>query len=240
MKKQLSVISCQLSVKKVFFPLFSFLVLLFTVHCLLFTASHASTVDEVVGRIQKTYGEIKDAQGRFSQNSYIKDLDRTEKYQGEFFIKKPLSMRWNFSKPRDEEVIIIGDNIWIYKKSDKQVLKGAFSKDAYSLVPVALLNGFGDIKNDFDIKLINDNTLELTPKRRMGFINKLILEVNPVRKEMSNGIHIDFPVKTISIFDVYGNKIDITVKDMKINSGLEDSLFIFKLPPGVETFDLNQ
>ncbi len=202
------------------------------VYCLLsiVSTSHASTVDEVVGRIQKIYGGIKDVQGRFSQTSHIKDLDKIERYEGEFFIRKPSSMRWNFSKPRDEEVIIRENDIWIYKKSEKQALKSAFSKDAYSQVPIALLNNFGDLKNDFDIKLIKDDTLELTPKRRMGFINKLLLEINST----------DFPVKTFSVFDVYGNKIDITVKDVKINSGLEDSIFIFKLQPGVEIFDLNQ
>lgn len=204
--------------------------LLSTLYSLLFTASHASTVDEVVGRIQKTYGEIKDVKGRFSQTSYIKDLEKTEKYEGEFFIKKPSSMRWNFSKPRDEEVIIKENDIWIYKKSEKQALKSAFSKDAYNHVPIALLNNFGDLKNNFDIKLIKDDTLELTPKRRTGFINKLLIEVNST----------DFPVKTFSVFDVYGNKINITIKDVKINSGLEDSIFIFKLQPGIEVFDLNQ
>lgn len=202
------------------------------VYCLLsiVSTSHASTVDEVVGRIQKIYGEIKDIQGKFSQTSYIKDLDKIERYEGEFFIKKPSSMRWNFSKPRDEEVIIKENDIWIYKKSEKQALKSAFSKDAYNHVPIALLNNFGDLKNDFDIKLIKDDTLELTPKRRMGFINKLLLEINST----------DFPVKTFSVFDVYGNKINITIKNVKINSGLEDSIFTFKLQPGVEIFDLNQ
>ena len=202
------------------------------VYCLLsiVSTSHASTVDEVVGRIQKIYGEIKDVQGKFSQTSYIKDLDKIERYEGEFFIKKPSSMRWNFSKPRDEEVIIKENDIWIYKKSEKQALKSAFSKDAYNHVPIALLNNFGDLKNDFDIKLIKDDTLELTPKRRMGFINKLLLEINST----------DFPVKTFSVFDVYGNKINITIKNVKINSGLEDSIFTFKLQPGVEIFDLNQ
>ncbi|MEK7272066.1 MAG: outer membrane lipoprotein carrier protein LolA, partial [Nitrospirota bacterium] len=187
------------------------------VYCLLsiVSTSHASTVDEVVGRIQKIYGEIKDVQGKFSQTSYIKDLDKIERYEGEFFIKKPSSMRWNFSKPRDEEVIIKENDIWIYKKSEKQALKSAFSKDAYNHVPIALLNNFGDLKNDFDIKLIKDDTLELTPKRRMGFINKLLLEINST----------DFPVKTFSVFDVYGNKINITIKNVKINSGLEDSIF---------------
>ena len=202
------------------------------VYCLLsiVSTSHASTVDEVVGRIQKIYGEIKEVQGKFSQTSYIKDLDKIERYEGEFFMKKPSSMRWNFSKPRDEEVIIKENDIWIYKKSEKQALKSAFNKDAYNHVPIALLNNFGDLKNNFDIKLIKDDTLELTPKRRMGFINKLLIEVNST----------DFPVKTFSVFDVYGNKINITIKDVKINSGLEDSIFIFKLQPGIEVFDLNQ
>lgn len=223
MKKLLSVFSCQFSVKKIF-------ILLLTVHCSLFTVSYASTVDELVSRIQKTYGEIKDVKGRFSQTSYIKDLDKIERYEGEFFMKKPSSMRWNFSKPRDEEIIIKENDIWIYKKSEKQALKSAFSKDAYNHVPIALLNNFGDLKNNFDIKLIKDDTLELTPKRRMGFINKLLLEINST----------DFPVKTFSVFDLYGNKINITIKNVKINSGLEDSIFIFKLQPGVEVFDLNQ
>lgn len=202
------------------------------VYCLLsiVSTSHASTVDEVVGRIQKIYGEIKEVQGKFSQTSYIKDLDKIERYEGEFFIKKPSSIRWNFSKPRDEEIIIKENDIWIYKKSEKQALKSAFSKDAYNHVPIALLNNFGDLKNNFDIKLIKDDTLELTPKRRMGFINKLLLEINST----------DFPVKIFSVFDVYGNKINITIKNVKINSGLEDSIFTFKLQPGVEIFDLNQ
>lgn len=205
------------------------------------SAAHASPPDELVVRIQKAYDDIKDVRGRFFQTSYIKDLERTEKYEGEFFIKKPSSMRWNFSKPRDEEVIIIEDNIWIYKLSEKQVLKGTFSKDAYSVVPVALLNGLGNIKNDFDVKLIHDNTLELTPKHRMGFINKIILEVIPVKKEISAGVNpADFPIKEISVFDAYGNKIDIVVKNVKINSGLEDSLFVFKLTPDIQTFDVNQ
>lgn len=230
MKKQLSVISCRLSVKKILFCIVSFLVFLLPVRCPLSPASHASTVDEVVERIEKTYSEIKDVKGRFSQTSYIKDLEKTEKYEGEFFIKKPSSMRWNFSKPRDEEVIIKENDIWIYKKSEKQALKSAFSKDAYNHVPIALLNSFGDLKNNFDIKLIKDDTLELTPKRRTGFISKLLLEINST----------DFPVKTFSVFDVYGNKIDIMIKNVAINFGLEDSIFIFKLQPGIEVFDLNQ
>ncbi len=244
MKKQLSVISCQLSVnpvrklgqdflsngvKKILISHFLFLILLITGYWLLVTAASAATVDDVVERIQKKYSGIQDIQGRFSQTSYIKDLDRVERYEGNFFIKKPFSMKWAYSKPRDEEVIIRDANAWIYKKSEKQVLKTAFSKDAYGQVPIALLSSLGNLKADFDITMIKEDNLELKPKRQMGFIKKIFFEV-------SSG---DFPVKTFSIFDIHGNKIVIAVKDVTINSGLKDSFFIFKAPPGVEVFDLN-
>lgn len=219
----------QLSVKKNLISHSLFLILLFTLHFSLFTVVSADTVDDVVERIQEKYSEIQDIQGRFSQTSYIKDLDRVEMYEAEFFIKKPVSMKWAYSKPRDEEVIIRDADTWIYKKSEKQVLKTTFSKDAYSQIPIALLSGLGDLKTDFDITMIKEDTLELKPKRQMGFIKKILLEVSSR----------DFPVKTFSIFDIHGNKTVIAVKNVKINSGLKDSFFIFKAPPGVEVFDLN-
>jgi outer membrane lipoprotein carrier protein len=211
-----------------------FLVSLFIIfYSLIFVvvyASDTSNLEKIVERIQGKYNEIKDITGRFSQTSYIKDLERVEHYKGEFFIRKPSSMRWVYSKPRDEEVIIREGEIWIYKKSEKQAIKSAFSKDAYGQVPIALLNSLGNLKADYEIRLIKDDTLELKPRQRMGYIDYIVLEVND---------H-DFPIKAFSIFDTYGNKIDIKIKDIKTNSGLSDSLFVFKPGPGVEVFDLNQ
>jgi outer membrane lipoprotein carrier protein len=189
----------------------------------------AATVDDVVERIQKKYAEIQDIQGRFFQTSYIKDLERVEKYSGKFFIKKPSQMRWEYKKPRDEEVIIRGSDTWIYRKSEKQVLKSKFTKGAYNQVPIALLGSLENLKADFDITMIKKDTLELKPKHQMGFIKKLIFETTSE----------DLLIKMFTIFDTYGNKIVIELEDVEINPGLDDSLFIFKAPPGVEVFELN-
>ena len=227
MKKQLSIVNYQLSVEKLLIPCFLFLISLFPFPFSLSTVVYAASVDEVVDRIQKKYNAIQDIQGKFSQTSYIKDLERVEKYEGTFFIKKPSSMKWMYSTPRDEEIIIRDTDTWIYRKSAKQVLKSTFSKDAYSQVPIALLNRLGTLKSDFDIIEIKKDMLEITPKRQVGFIKKIVLEV-------SSG---DFPIKAFNILDINGNKIDIVIKDTKINTGLEDSFFIFKTPSDVEVFE---
>ncbi|MEF9437782.1 MAG: outer membrane lipoprotein chaperone LolA [Candidatus Mariimomonas ferrooxydans] len=244
MKQQLSVASCQLlvnpvrklgqaflsnGIKKILISHFLFLILFITGYWILATAASAATADNLAERIQNKYAVIQDIQGIFYQTSYLKDLESVEQYEGEFFIKKPSFIRWRYSKPRDEEVIVRGADAWIYKKSEKQVFKTAFSKYTYNQAPIALLSSFETLKTDFDIKMIKEDTLELKPKHQKGFIKKILLEV-------SSG---DFPTKTFSIFDIHGNKVDIAVRNVRINSGLKDSFFFFKLPPGVEVFDFN-
>ncbi|MBI4686193.1 MAG: outer membrane lipoprotein chaperone LolA [Nitrospirae bacterium] len=210
--------------------------LLLTAYCLLstflFTVSYASTLDETADHIQKKYNETQDVQGKFSQTSYIKDLDKVEKYEGTFSISRVAGtkMRWIYSKPRDEEVIINGSDIWIYKKSEKQALRGKLGKGSYGQVPLALFSSLSNMKGDFDISLQKDDTLELKPKRQIGFIKRILLVITDK----------DFPIKSFTIFDTYGNKIDITIKSVKINTGLDEALFTFKPPHGVEVFELGQ
>jgi outer membrane lipoprotein carrier protein len=195
-----------------------------------FSISSATSADDVVTMVQKRYEEIRDMKGDFSQTSYLKDLEKVEKYEGVFYLKKPSSMKWAYSRPRDEEVTIRDLHTWVYKKSEKQVLKTTFSKDAYAQIPMAMLNSLGDLRNDYEISLIEENVLELRPKRTMGYVKNIVLEVN------SRG----FPVKTFKITDTYGNKVSVGIDNVSVNSGIKESFFIFKTPPGVEVFDLGR
>ncbi len=194
------------------------------------THASAAGVDNLVNRIQKKFSGIKDISGTFSQSSYIRDIEQTQKYSGRFFIKKPSRMMWEYSSPRDEKVIINNTDTWIYRKSLNQVIKMKFTKKAYSQVPIALLDSLENIRTDFDIRMTKENALQLKPKHRVGMIKTLVLETAPG----------NFPIKMFTIFDTYGNVIMIELNDIKINSGLKDSLFVFKVPPGAEVFDMGE
>ncbi len=141
----------------------AFFFLLVTIYCSLFTAVNAADVNDTVKRIQNKYSEIHDIQGVFYQTSHLKDLDRTEKYSGKFYIKKPSRLKWIYSTPRDEEVLIRQNEVWFYKKSEKQVVKSRFSKEAYSQVPIAMLESLGNLEADYEIKMTAEDTLELVP-----------------------------------------------------------------------------
>lgn len=196
----------------------------------LIVTSYASEVTAIVDLVEKKYAGITDIKGVFFQTSYLKDLDRTEEYAGDFFIKKPSRLRWTYRAPRDEEVLINGEDIWMYKSSEKQVIKSRFSRDAFSQVPIAMLESLGDLKGDYQISMSGEKTLELVPRQRMGFVKKL-------RLTTGSG---DFPVESFEVFDVYGNMNVIILRDVIINPGLGDGLFIFTMPPGAELFDFTR
>lgn len=204
--------------------------LLFGIICSLYAVADAAEAHNVVDRIEKKLEGISDIQGEFVQTSYLKDLDRTERYSGEFYVKKPSRLKWRYSDPRDEDVLISGDNIWIYKASEHQVVKSTFNGNELSQVPLALLESLEDIDSDYTAEIDGNDVLILVPKQRMGFIKSLSLDI-------TTG---EFPISAFTIFDTYGNRNVIELKNVKVNPGLADSLFEFTVPLGAELFDYSR
>jgi outer membrane lipoprotein carrier protein len=200
-----------------------------TVTFVLFILSLAgASPDEEVKRIQDVYGHIKDIKGSFVQKSHIKDLERTDTYKGTFFIKQPMKVKWNYGGAAGQEVLINDDEIIIYQKKEKQAFRGLFNADTYGRAPIALLSGFGKIQEEFSVTG-KDGTLLLKPK-------KLVSSIKSIELELCND---EFPIRSFTIYDSHDNKIVITLEDVKINSGLKDSMFEPSLPEDTTFFENN-
>lgn len=188
----------------------------------------SSSVSEKITRIQKAYEHIEDISGGFVQKSYIKDLRKTETFNGRFFIKRPMKMKWSYKGDSPQDVLINDDEIIIYQKNEKQAFRGKFDRDTYGQAPIALLSGFGKIREEFSVSETNGKLL-LKPKRPMGGV--ISIEI-----ELSEG---EFPIKSFAVNDSYSNKIEMTLRDIRTNAGLEDKFFEIVLPKGVTVFKEN-
>lgn len=186
----------------------------------------ASDADEQIAKIQKAYESIKDVKGAFFQKSTIRDLDRTETYRGQFFIKPPLKMKWEYTGKTAQDLTINGDTVLIYKKGDKQAYKSRFDRQTYGQTPVALLGGFGNIKNEFTASRKGDSLI-LKPKRTIGSVTSISIKTSPE----------GFPIRSFTINDSHANVIEIVLTGVMINTGLKDSLFDMSLPKEVNVFE---
>lgn len=188
--------------------------------------SWASDADQLIARIQKAYENIKDLKGSFVQKSLIKDLDKTETYRGEFFIKPPLKMKWVYKGKTAQDMTINNDTVLIYKKGDNQAYKSKFDRHTYGQTPVALLGGFGNIKDEFIASGKGDSII-LKPKKQMGNVTSISVRTSEE----------GFPIRSFVINDSYSNVVEIVISDVKINTGLKDSLFSLSLPKEVNVFE---
>jgi outer membrane lipoprotein carrier protein len=190
--------------------------------------SYALSAGEKVAAIQKAYENIKDISGSFTQKSYLKDLKRTDTYNGQLFIKKPQKMKVIYKGENSAEIFINNDSVVIYQKKEKQAFKSAFDSNTYGQTPIVLLSGLGKIQEEFSVTEKNGR-LFLKPKKPMGTI--LSLEV-----ETSDG---EFPIKALTIHDSASNIITITLNDIKINTGIDDKVFEPSLAKGTAIVEHN-
>lgn len=190
------------------------------------TVSFAATADENVAKIQRAYQDIKDLKGSFIQKSFIKDLNKTETYKGDFYIKPPMKMKWIYGGKTAQDLIINNDTVMVINKGENQAYKSRFDKNTYGQTPVALLSGFGDIRDEFNASG-KENTLLLRPKRPIG-------NVVSIKMVLSDS---GFPIRSFEIVDSYSNEINIQLNDIRTNTGLKDSLFDLVVPKGMHIFE---
>lgn len=210
------------------FRLFQLVIILsiFAINPVSAATAPALTMEDIKG----IYSGIRDIKGSFIQRTFIKDLNRTETYKGSFIIKLPSMMKWKYGEKGDvTEVVIRGDEMIIYQERLKQAIRQRFDPDLYGQTPVALLSGLGSIDNDFRVEEKGGN-LFLSPKKPMGGIT--LVELRPSSSE--------FPVGTLIMTDKRSNRIEIRLRDVRINTGAPDSLFEFSPPEGVRLQDLNR
>jgi outer membrane lipoprotein carrier protein len=188
----------------------------------------------VVDRVQRRYDAATDFRARFSQTLANAAFGRKSSSSGEVLFKKPGRMRWNYLHPEPKSYIADGTTLWLYEPEDKQ----AFKQDLRgSQLPAALafLTGQGKLQNEFDIAFAEkspygsprDYLLALSPQRPQAQVKSILFVVDPAT----------FDVRESVITDAQGNVNDLVFADIRVGSGVPDSIFRWAPPPGVRVID---
>lgn len=172
--------------------------------------------DSAITKLNNAYKNINDASGTFIQTSYIKDLDKTQKFKGKFFIKAD-KIRWQYEGEFPQIIYLNKKTLIVYDKIRKQAIQSNFSEEKYGQLPLALLSRMANIDKDFEIIEKSENSLILIPKTKMGNIKRIELII----------YEGDFPIKSLNITDNASNTVKIDFYAVRININLKDSIFKF-------------
>jgi outer membrane lipoprotein carrier protein len=212
-------------------------------------AEKKAVLKDVVSALEKGYASLQDVQADFVQKTIIAGINREQKGSGELLLKKPASatamFRFNYTKPK-QQIVSNGRQVWFYLPENRQVMVSSVTDMFKGGNSIALnyLTGLGHVSRDFNASFAQepqdkngDYQLELLPKSPSAVLTKLQLTVSATAVEQylrDGSVQDIFPVLASVIHDAGGNQTRIEYSRVRVNKGLANSRFSFKVPQGVE------
>lgn len=153
------------------------------------------------------YADIKvleTMEADFTQTIVAED-DSKIIYKGKMFAKSPSNVLWKYTEPIIKEVYIHSNEVVIYEPKLEQVI-------------------YSDLKENLDIFFL----LKQAKKVKDELYSAKILNQN------YNIVTKSSIVQKISFFDSLSNKVLIEFQNIKVNEHLDEKIFTFLPPAGVD------
>jgi len=190
----------------------------------------AQTADEVLEQVRKKYDTVNDAELKFSQTVRFAMSKVEQRLEGTLLMKKG-----NRYRVETEEMTVVtdGETVWSHSRANNQVLIDRFKLDERSFSPERILMA---APADFSASVLGREkvgkaetiVIKLLPANDQSFVAGLKLWVG-------EGDHL---IRKVEMADANGKETMYVVNEIRINTGMSDSRFTYRIPDGVETVDL--
>ena len=189
-------------------------------------------LEEILSRIEERYS-VTGFSARFHQTSVLKAMDITDTAKGMIHIKRPGKMRWEYESPETQMIISDGYQLWIFRPDDNQVLIGKAPEFFGDGKGASFLSDVRQMRNNFTITLQekpdNDNhILKLVPAGKEMDIAEILLSIS----------WTTFDIEEVITLNAYGDETKIVLDEITFQKDLDDQLFKFLIPAGVEVLQM--
>jgi outer membrane lipoprotein carrier protein len=212
-------------------------------------AAPDAKLQDVIDTLEQGYQVLADVQADFSQRTTIAAMKREERGAGEMSMKKPAGatamFRFNYTKPK-QQIISNGKTVWYYLPDNKQVMvmEMAAMFEKGNGVALNYLAGMGKVSQDFTVSFAGDGrdkkgnyVLDLVPKSPTQALSRLQLTISAQAVErflVERKPEEPFPILTSVVYDQLGNRTAMDYSRVRVNRGMRNDRFTFKVPAGVE------
>jgi len=196
----------------------------------------AASVSEVARGTDEHYNKLKTFKADFTEVYNGSGISRSE--SGTLWLKKPGKMRWEYRQPREKLFVTDSHTAFFYVPGERQARKTPLKNLDDIRSPLRFLLGKTKLEKELEgLSFAADRTparpgdtvLRGMPKDMKDRVSEVVLEVSP-------GYQID----RIIIREVDGTVTDFLFSNGEENVSVQDSLFRFTPPAGVEVIEERQ
>src|SRR5438445_5191620 len=194
------------------------------------TAQQEKGLSDLVEGVERSFAHMKDLSADFIQ-IFEDPLNRKRQESGHLYLMRPRMMRWEYKNPEEKLFVSDGKTVYFYVPADRQVAKEAVKQSFDDRIPLMFLLGQSNLRNEFTrFELLNTKpffegakVVRMYPKRKTD-LQEIVMEVDPSNYEI---LRLRFAHSD-------GSRSEFIFSSIRLNTGLQSSMFDFKVPPGVD------
>jgi len=193
------------------------------------------SLDDVLAAVEKRYSPAGFV-GRFEQVSTIRAMDITDTASGRIMVKRPGKMRWVYEHPDRQTILTDGITLWVHKPDDNQVMVGSYPAFFGDGKGASFLSDLSLVKDRFAIELLNrleedgDYVLKLLPEKTTYDLTSVYLTVSAKT----------FDILEIRTYNYDEDETRIMLNDIEFKETLDENLFHFHMPDGIDVVTLGE
>jgi len=204
--------------------------------CGLHTGGQSPDVRATAHAVDEHYNHLKTFKAAFTEIYQGDGISRTE--SGTLWLKKPSRMRWEYHVPREKLFLIDSQTAYFYVIGDRQAKKTPVKNLDDLRSPLRYLLGKTKLEKELEgLSLAPDLTplqsgdlvMRGVPKIMKDRVSEVVLEVSPTHQ-----------IHRILIHGGDSTITDFRFSQIEENVPVQDSLFRFTPPPGVDTIEDSQ
>ncbi|HEB78438.1 MAG TPA: outer membrane lipoprotein chaperone LolA [Methylothermaceae bacterium] len=181
-----------------------------------------------VNELERFLASVTTLSAEFEQTVLDEQGKVSQKSMGHFYLKRPGKFRWTYEIPFRQEVVADGNRVWFYDPDLEQVTVRDLD-EALGSAPALLLSGKIRLTERFRVKRQGREGkrvwIELQPKSEEDVFRRLRVELESNRLVL------------MELADHFGQLTRIRFRNMVLNPELDDELFRFQPPPGIDVFE---
>ena len=161
----------------------------------------------------------------FEQTLYDADSSPLQVSTGTIQLKRPGRFEWVYETPNKQRIVSDGEKLWLFDEDLEQVTVSPL-EDKVGGTPLVILMGTRPLNEEFTVKGLGLSEgidwFELIPKTETADFESLFVGLN------------DLGLAAMELRDNFGQATQIVFSDMQPGVQIDDSVFVFNVPDGVD------
>jgi outer membrane lipoprotein carrier protein len=177
-------------------------------------------------QLRKLLDAMSTLQGKFTQTLYDNKGEELEQSSGTFVLQRPGKFYWKTEQPYPQLLVSDHQTIWLYDPDLEQVTVRPVGDDLQQTPALLLSESVEKLRASFTItRQAEKNQPErftLTPKDPKGLFQQLTL------------VFVNAQLQEFHLQDNLGQLTHFALREVEGNQKVDDTLFHFTPPPGVD------